>query len=85
MQYSHERGERSFCQRCPHVKTEGAILNDYCFLYSEPLALRIAVPSGEKRLIRTAKCCREFLDPPRHIPASYLPNLRRDSSNKKGP
>lgn len=64
MQYRYERDERSFCHRCPHVKTEGAILNDYCFLYSEPLALRVAVPSGGKKLIRTTKCCQEFVDPP---------------------
>ena len=71
------REDRRLCRDCHHVKTEGAILNDYCFLYSEPLALRVAVPSGEKKLIRTAKCCQEFIGPPRHVPASYFPSWSR--------
>lgn len=61
------------CHDCPHVKIEGAVLNDYCFLYGEPLALRVAVPSGRKKLLRTLKCRQEFVHPPVHIHSAANP------------
>lgn len=54
----HTLEERRQCRDCPHVQY------DCCSLYGVPLAVRITVPSGARKFLRTRRCRQEFIDPP---------------------